>query len=282
MSRVMSLKIPPWWMLFFASGLVLLIGLPYLRTFGQQKESPVVTKIRRAYENLEYRRARQLAEEALREYSSYTPEELVEIYKYLAFVAFSEGHTEEARQHFRSLLSLQPNYQLDSLYTSPKILRFYREIKEQWQQGGAPIPRPEIRYLVLQDPRPAAALRSALLPGWGQLYKGEKTKGWVLMGAAGSIVVGWWAIDQATDNAHERYLRARIPQDIEKAYQSYNRWYKLRKAWIGMAIVLWLYSYLDAALKPVSPSAPAQVKLQTPIKLSSPSLFTLTFALSLK
>jgi hypothetical protein len=96
--------------------------------------------------------------------------------------------------------------------------------------------------------RPAAAWRSALLPGWGQFYKSQKTKGIILGGAFwGSLTTAIIAASREED-AKQNYVDAVEPAEITAAYSTYNNWYKIRRILTITTAALWIITVGDAAL----------------------------------
>lgn len=52
-----------------------------------------------------------------------------------------------------------------------------------------------------------AGLRSLILPGWGQRYRGRKTRGNVISAAAGVFAIGWALADRSYQSALDLYRR---------------------------------------------------------------------------
>ncbi len=108
----------------------------------------------------------------------------------------------------------------------------------------------------------ATGLRSAILPGWGQFYAGQKLKGTVFLLAEAGAVTGVLVADSKREDAmriHERAIRAYNSADqvdeIEAAYDEMlnafddvERWHENRKRWIYVAGAVWIANVLDAAL----------------------------------
>src|SRR5437764_1455792 len=67
---------------------------------------------------------------------------------------------------------------------------------------AAPLPRVRSEHQVTPF---GAIWRSALLPGWGQRYKGERTKGWVMTGAAGGLAATSLGLYQYKVSARDSY-----------------------------------------------------------------------------
>jgi len=100
---------------------------------------------------------------------------------------------------------------------------------------------------VLNDPGPAPIYRSAFVPGWGQIYKEQKTKGYVLLASEVLFVAGAF-ISQNLYNYN--YNEAIKNKKDNKTYLFYlgeaDTWYAIRNtAFIGAGAV-YVYSLIDA------------------------------------
>ncbi|MFQ5825350.1 MAG: tetratricopeptide repeat protein [bacterium] len=225
----------------------------YLPTFAltQNKDAELLEEMRNAYHQLDFTEAEIKAKSALNNYQRFSAEQLTEIHKILALIYYSQNQIDEARQHFKAALSLTPDLNLDPLFVSPKIIDFYNQIKEERRltvknNSNA---KAEVRYVLVQDPRPAAALRSMILPGWGQLYKGEKTKGRLLMALWGVGITGSVISHLAREQAKDKYLSETNPAKIESRYNTFNNFHKLRNNLVIFSAGVWVYSYIDSILK---------------------------------
>lgn len=223
---------------------------PPLRASGAgAADSLAVEDVVRAWEELRYDDALEMAGALLTGGADLTLDRLVELHKVVGFVAFSTGRIDEAENSFRSALSIEPDLRLDSLYVSPKILAFFRDVKARFLTEAPEPGRREIRYLVLEDRRPAAAVRSLVVPGWGQIYKGERRRGILMLTAAGGTALGALLTHFAMNNAHDRYLEATDPGEIASRYDRYNTLYRVRNTLFLATAVTWAWSYFDAGLR---------------------------------
>jgi hypothetical protein len=223
--------------------------LPLSASEGSPDDSLAVEDVVRAWEELRYDDALEMAGSLLTGRGDLTLDRLVELHKVIGFVTFSTGRLNEAENSFRSALSIEPDLQLDSLYVSPKILAFFRDVKARFLTEAPEPGRQEIRYLVLEDRRPAAAVRSLFVPGWGQLYKGERRKGILMLTTAGGTALGALLTHFAMNNAHDRYLEATEPGEIASRYDRYNTLYRVRNTLFLATAVTWAWSYFDAGLR---------------------------------
>ena len=229
---------------------------------AQTSERFLLEEIRSAYNQLNYAEAEIKAQAALKEYRRFTLTQLTEIHQILALIYFSQNKVEDAREHFEDALSLTPSLEMDPVLVSPKIVDFFEEIKQsqatkQREQNDT---GPQVKYILVDDPRPAAALRSMLVPGWGQLYKGEKTKGWLLVGLWTAGVIGSAATHIAREQAEDSYLAETDPAKIESRFDTFNTFHKVRNNLLIFSGGVWLYSYLDAFLRKKSSNLAADSK----------------------
>ncbi len=210
-----------------------------------------------AFQQLDYKLAEKIGREIVANYSAYTPIELLETHKILGVIAFIDGYAQEARIQFEQALSIDRSTQLDSVIVSPKIIQAFNDIKSKYVFGPKPIagePSPSYRYLLIQDPRPAAAWRSLLLPGWGQFYKNDLPKGYVVATAAATAALTTGIFHWLQKQAHTKYLQATEPVQIEDKYHRYNQLYQARNSAAILTGGIWLYSFLDALLCQPRPS----------------------------
>lgn len=217
--------------------------------WAQEAAPPGVESIWEAYRQFDYTEARERAQAALAVRDRYTLEDLAEVHIILGLIAYSENEQGEARQEFIDALILNPNARLDALQVSPKILDFFEETRmrlEQTRPEDLPDAVANPRYVLVPDRRAEAALRSMVLPGWGQLYKGQRTKGRVLLGVWGGAVVSSVTAHILRQEAYNDYKAASNPADAAALYDPFNRWHKARNALVLGAAVVWAYGYLDA------------------------------------
>lgn len=86
--------------------------------------------------------------------------------------------------------------------------------------------------------------RSLIVPGWGQLYKGNKTKGACLLGGEvvliGSIIIAESLRSSYTKKMHEQ------PKHLQTYNTKADNWENVRNACIGGAAALYVYNLIDA------------------------------------
>jgi tetratricopeptide (TPR) repeat protein len=199
-----------------------------------------------AYARLDYATAEERAREALAAYDAFSPDQLVRVHTTLGLILYARNEPLEAEGQFAAALSLDPALTLDPVLVSPKTLEFFDAVRAR---RGADEPEgrePTVRYVRVPDPRPAATLRSLAVPGWGQLHKGERTKGWVLVGAWGALGGGTVAAHVLRAGARQDYLDAAEPDEIAARYATYDAWHRTRGALALGTVAVWAYAVLDA------------------------------------
>ena len=235
---------------FLISSVLLLIQIStsYSQIFHED-----ISQIQAAFQQLDYKTAKIKSEAVLQSWQQYGVTELLEVHKILGIITYSEGNLTESQSQFEQALSLYQSTELDSVYVSPKIISFFNQLKVNFNQQAKTPPSVKVRYIVVPDPRPKAILRSFVLPGWGQLYKGQQKKGVVLLTAAGVSALSWVTFYILQKNAHAKYLDASNPDEIEKKYQDYNLLYKSQHTCAYITGALWLYSLTDALISQPAP-----------------------------
>lgn len=155
---------------------------------------------------------------------------LFEAHKYLAFCYASINENNDAADHFRIVFRMNPRWKLDPLDSSPAIDRILIATKK--------------------DMAKEAGMCSCFIPGIGQMMKGENNKSVLILSSSGATLflslVSWLI----TSDKHKSYLSVGPgdPAALNKAYHSYNSWF--RTATISSAAFLGVYAYgvIDAFL----------------------------------
>lgn len=111
-----------------------------------------------------------------------------------------------------------------------------------------------------------AGLRSAFLPGWGQQYSGQKSKGWTFHFLAAGSIVAYFIADHNFDIRYNKYLRRQeeydaavdagagrdelegLLDDLSAAQDRAYDYEDYRRITIGTVIGVWGLSVLDALL----------------------------------
>ncbi len=173
-----------------------------------------------------------------------------EINKYLAFNYIAIGDEAAAVVHFKKALSLDPNLELDENISSSEEIRVFEAAKKELahESGGC----------------------SCFIPGIGQFMKGEDEKGRAIIATSSltlaSAIITW----AVADSKHNHYLSLGPDEidDIESAYEDYNRWRKTSIIATATFVGIYIYSILDATLSR-KPSNNSRKKKTSKINIDS-------------
>ncbi len=225
---------------------------------AQQSNEAVVSDIKGAYENLDFSVAEARIQEALASFERFSPNELGEIHTVYALILFARNDQAGTRKQLALALQVNPALQLSPRDTPPQVMEFMEEL--QALQRTTSVTETELRYLIVEDRRPAAVMRSMILPGWGQLYKNERKKGILLMSAWGATSVSALVAHLQRQQAEDDYLAATTPADIANRYDTFDTWHKARNNLAVAAAGIWVFSYVDALLRNPTPgNAPVRL-----------------------
>lgn len=235
-----------------------LLTLIALAAPATAQPSDLLRAVREATARLDYPAAEARAREALAQPEGLAPDDLVEVHAALGVVLHARGAASEAREQFRAALSLDPALRLDSVLVSPLTLALLEEVRDEAAAAPPGATPAAVRYVVLPDRRPGAALRSAVLPGWGQWHKGDRARGVAFAVGVGAAAVGTGAAHLAYRSARERYGAAATPVAIADAYADTRRLHRLRSGLAVAAALGWAAAVAEA-LVTGAPRAPSSV-----------------------
>ncbi len=220
---------------------------------AQSKEYDIF-QLRFLYNEVKFDEVIQLGRTLLKNPERLDQKDLEHIHKYLALSFFNTGLTDSSRSHFYTLLSINPDFEPDPIQTSPKILEFFGRIKSSFEKEREKrTVIPYTQYVFVEDIRPAAALRSLLLPGWGQWYKKQPSKAYLFGGAFISATLSVGISYALEKNMRQKYLDEKDPARIAGRYDDYNTMSKTRRIMQYTALALWGASIADALFSSYDP-----------------------------
>ncbi len=189
------------------------------------------------YNNGEYENAIKQLENALQYLKQLNKNEQVEAYKYLAFSYVAFGDKEKAKEQFKKALNLDPKLELDPATVSPKIIKVFEEAKAEIV-SITPAPQP-VQTPSVKPVQPfakkgivstsGALLRSCCLPGFGQMYKGESSKGKVMIITTAVLFPTTLIATSIQNVKHDEYLNIEPgnKDGMDRAYKEYRTWYNI-------------------------------------------------------
>jgi tetratricopeptide (TPR) repeat protein len=207
--------------------------------------------IRSEYENFRYDHVIDLCQQALENRNALPKDDVIEIYLMQGLACYSLQELDKAANSFQDMLQIDPDYELNPILTSPKIIQFFEQVKSSLPPAASPVEVKSVRIDTVKiylDPHPrfrGAVLRSLVLPGWGHYYQDGSLKGKII--SCASIIASAASIYYSFDCSHKEkeYLSAADLATIEAKYQRYNSSFRMRNICLFSFAALWLYSQMD-------------------------------------
>ncbi len=91
-----------------------------------------------------------------------------------------------------------------------------------------------------------AAIRSAVMPGWGQRWNEQKTKGWIVFGVFAATVFGTFYYLNKSEGDYRSYER--LGARNSSYYDDYERDLNTSRIFGVLAVATWVYAVVDAYL----------------------------------
>jgi hypothetical protein len=235
--------------------LIILLTIFLIVPLCSQQISEETVELSRLFQEFRYQDVIIRAEQILNQNKDIPLSEKCEILRLLALSYYEHQDMQGALRNFCNILHLDGNYRLDPLNNSPKILAFFEEIRRQNadQKQTLNIQPPENRPVLpaaldtdsLQKSARNEMVLSLILPGSGQIRRGEQTRGWLLL-SGNTILLGlsiYYIIE--TNRLNTQYLNTINPDEIPTAYDRYNQAFKRRNIALAGFAFFWLYTQID-------------------------------------
>jgi tetratricopeptide (TPR) repeat protein len=219
-------------------------GVGFTQTVTRDSLEVMLGKAKNHYYNGEYEFAIRELESAQMYLKQLKQTDQVEAYKFLAFSYVAFGDRAKAKTQFQKALALDPELELDPATVSPKIIKVFEEAKAEMAVAPVtePVEPPE-RVAEHEISGFDATIRSCCVGGWGQMYRGETSKGRKMMiawGVTGAATLVSWIITSNKENAYKD-LRSIQPEDFDDAYEEYKLWLNVAAA--NTVVFLGVHAY---------------------------------------
>jgi hypothetical protein len=178
------------------------------------------------------------------------------LHKFIAFSLIAQGKPEIAREHFKSILNIDPEFSLDPIYTSPKILVVFNDTKQVFL-ADKKLSNKEVT-LASKNSQAPITYRAIVFPGWEQSHAGRTTIGSFFLGAGVAALGAGITFEILRGSSRQEYLAATVPSDIRSKYNIYNRYYKAEIASFAAFAVVYIASEIDVFAFDHSPSLSVQ------------------------
>lgn len=214
-------------------------------------------ELEKNYRDFNYNRVIELADSLLSSSAPIDDFQRVKIYELKAASHYSLNQPQEAFAAYAAILKIDIDHQLDPTFTSPKLVRFFEEVKQAFTDAV----RPETVQQVVVRTDTVRLIESSsgfyrrvlppsmVLPGLGHLLAGSRKSGVAFMLVGSLLLVG--AVDATIDCREKEalYLNAVDLEQIRHTYSAYNSAYKTRNAlWLGYAVV-WSAAQADLVFR---------------------------------
>ena len=226
--------------------IILLAGTSY--TFAQEVS---YRKVKQLYENFDNENVIKVSDELLQQGG--LPDSLtIEVHLMRANIFYQNGDELSIKKSFENILVIKKNYVPDPSNISPKLISIFNEVKTEYLRNHPDVVqtqdstkiKPEIKIIDPSTMKNAIA-QNVLLPGLGQLYIGNSTKGWLTTSVSVLSLGAMMYSVLNTKQKEDAYLNKSDKILIQQKYDDYNKSYKIRNVLIISYAVVWLYSQID-------------------------------------
>jgi hypothetical protein len=163
--------------------------------------------------------------------------------QWVAFSLVAQGKTAMAKEHFLVILRLEPSHELDPVLTSPKILAVFNDARATYL--ATRVQASDSSLTTESRPAEGITFRTIVFPGWEQWYHGRTPVGPILVGAGVATLGSAITMAFLRKSAHEDYLAATNPDEIQSKYDTYNGYAKVEGYCFAAFAVVYLLSEID-------------------------------------
>ena len=238
------------------------LGVITIFAFGASDFEKAIENAKNYYNQGEFNKAIEELQKAMNSLEQQKDEDLIEAHKYLGFSYVAFGEKENAKNEFKKVIKLDPQMELDPAFVSPKIIAVFEEARAELKAEGFDFTKSEVMINPQPEPpkvhgqwtRGGAFTRSLFVPGLGQIYKGQKTKGYILMGTEALFLLATVSAMGEYNDAKSAYEDAKYGDDFESLYNDYEGAADKANSMAAILGALWTYNIVDAAFFGPSPS----------------------------
>ncbi|MEJ2636562.1 MAG: hypothetical protein P8184_14870 [Calditrichia bacterium] len=232
---------------FFPLIFILVIGMSAgAAAAGGQEESgsDLVRQLIDAYNRFDYQKSSELLSIAFQHMDKFPPADQKDIYQYAAFIAFQNGNSTLAENHFWHLLEIDPTYTPDPVTTAPKLLTLFQKTKIEFLEDM----NQRLQKIRVPEQKRDIPWRGILLPGWEQWHRGYRSRAAVFIGAAAISAGGFVYSAIQAHNKKSSYEEAATPGAAASFYDDYNQYYR-QQYYFGYAFAaVWALSQIDLSV----------------------------------
>ncbi|MBN2378805.1 hypothetical protein JXM67_03265 [candidate division WOR-3 bacterium] len=209
-----------------------------------------VSEVTTLYNQGDFEGTIEVAEEIIQNNPGLQISELIELRKYIVYSQVALDEKLKAKDEFKMILKLDSTFNFSEQLVSPKIIQVFNQARGEFFAHDSHSAVIDSSLLTSPLKLRTAVLHSMAFPGMGQIYSGKKTKGWTFVISEGISIAGLIASQIFFMKAREEYMNARDPSEVAEKYRVSNNWYKVRNAFGGLTIGIWVSAPLDVLLFP--------------------------------
>ncbi len=216
-----------------------------------------IALMKKQFDQFKYADVISIANKLLLKPAPLTKNEILDIYKLKGISHYSLSEDDAAKKSLIEILRIDTSFTLDSTKTSPKIIAFFKQVKQNYIQQQKEIEArtvvrldtvyiPKIQYdFEHENQLKNAIARSLIIPGLGHLYLDVNFKSVFLTVLGSAALVSSIYYSVKTEEKHKSYLIETDSKKIQSKYNDYNDLYNKRNISLVSFGVLWVYSQLD-------------------------------------
>jgi hypothetical protein len=176
-----------------------------------------------------------------------------EVHKYLAFNFVAQRKQELAQKEFRTALRFNPSLQLgEEAVIAPKLRRAFMAVRDNTLQKA------------YRSSRRHTLIRSLALPGWGQVYRGARVRGYAYMATQAGLLAGTllsvrsfiqarndytgFDADEALAIYAQRNAMEDVKAELNDRYDRYRTKGQQANLMIGLFAGVWAVNMIDALI----------------------------------
>jgi hypothetical protein len=216
--------------------------------------------LKQKFEEFDYNSVIKLADSILINEKNLSRNDSLNLLYYKALSSFNIWDIKTSEQSFKSILNLDENFSLDTINVSPKIVSYFNDLKTKFSIDkqnkkqtsvisiDSILINERIKYSSQLQNYREALWRNLILPGWGNIYLRNETKGYLVATAFTLLLISSAYFIYDTYKKEKDYLSEINPDLISSKYSSYNASYKLRNISLGLSALIYIYSQIDYLL----------------------------------
>ncbi len=221
-----------------------------------QADSLSISRIQEKFKSFEYVEVIRHSEMLLRKKQNLSNEALIELHQMRAISYYSMDSLTLAINAFSDILNINSEFQFDPVKTSPKIIAFFDGIRlnlaTAQDTDALSTNRAQSDSLAfflaqsqVNNKLRSVMARSILLPGWGHLHRGNRTKGWILTIASVTAVSSAIYFFDDSRTKEKAYLNETDLSKTDARYDAFNSAFKKRNVVMVAYALIWLYAQAD-------------------------------------